>query len=194
MQRQVLNSQSKIKFGQWDIAAVSELFYTSQYCYGIVNLKPIKPGHVLIFPKRLVKRIVDLSEEECADLFKSVKTVGNVIENLYARDIVGRDTEHHEDMTGLTVGIQDGKAAGQSVFHVHVHIIPRIAGDWKNNDDIYDELDRHEGELAVDVQTASALPKKGMDFDDRPDRTLEDMAKEAARLRSHFHQYDQLDF
>jgi diadenosine tetraphosphate (Ap4A) HIT family hydrolase len=43
---------------------------------------------------------------------------------------------------------QDGPAAGQTVPHVHVHVLPRRAGDFARNDDVYDELDRGEAHLA----------------------------------------------
>ena len=64
-----------------------------------------------------------------------------------------------------TISIQDGVAAGQTVPHVHVHIIPRRVGDFKNNDDIYTELEKH-------------------DKDDRCPRTDEEMSTEATGLKS----------
>ena len=68
--------------------------------------------------------------------------------------------------------MQDGKEAGQSVPHVHVHILPRIAGDFANNDDVYTHLENqklHEsfesqervprtiGEMAIEASTLSSL-------------------------------------
>lgn len=43
--------------------------------------------------------------------------------------------------------VQDGPAAGQTVPHVHIHVLPRRPGDFEKNDDIYDELDRAEAHL-----------------------------------------------
>ena len=43
-----------------------------------------------------------------------------------------------------TISIQDGPSAGQTVPHVHVHILPRSSGDFENNDDIYNELNNHD--------------------------------------------------
>ena len=48
------------------------------------------------------------------------------------------------DSSSSTISIQDGAAAGQTVEHVHVHILPRHVGDFANNDDIYDKLQTHD--------------------------------------------------
>jgi diadenosine tetraphosphate (Ap4A) HIT family hydrolase len=47
----------------------------------------------------------------------------------------------------LTGMMQDGPAAGQTVPHVHIHVLPRKPGDFEKNDDVYDELDRAEAHL-----------------------------------------------
>lgn len=52
-----------------------QIFYESDLCYGIVNLKPITPGHVLIITKRVCDRLGDLSKEEVTDLFLTVHEV-----------------------------------------------------------------------------------------------------------------------
>jgi len=65
----------------------------------------------------------------------------------------------------------DGPEAGQTVFHVHVHIIPRRPGDFENNDDIYRELDKKE----------------------RVARTEEEMANEAAIYRELFNTTPHVD-
>lgn len=74
---------------------------------------------------------------------------------------------------GMTFAIQDGPVAGQSVPHVHVHILPRRTGDFERNDQVYEELDK------------SKLSRKvTMDADkDRKPRSLNEMAQEAASLR-----------
>ncbi|KAL0073798.1 HIT-like domain-containing protein [Phycomyces blakesleeanus] len=102
----------------------------------------------------------DLTEEEAEDMMISAQKVGRVVEKFFKG-------------TSLTMTIQDGPQAGQTVPHVHMHVIPRIKGDWANNDDIYDALDS----------------KKGVDNDERKPRTTEEMKQEADQLSIFFDQY-----
>ncbi|GJN13939.1 hypothetical protein PR202_gb00700 [Eleusine coracana subsp. coracana] len=70
----------------------------------------------------------------------------------------------------------DGPQAGQTVPHVHIHIIPRRTGDFEKNDEIYDAIDSKEKEL-----------KEKLDLDiERKDRTMEEMAHEANEYRALF--------
>lgn len=80
---------------------------------------------MLVAPQRCVERFADLTVEEVADLFSCVHSVAPVIERVFSS-------------TSLSIVIQDGKDAGQTVSHVHVHLLPRRPGDFKRNDDIYD--------------------------------------------------------
>uniref|UniRef100_A0A5F9D3F2 Bis(5'-adenosyl)-triphosphatase n=1 Tax=Oryctolagus cuniculus TaxID=9986 RepID=A0A5F9D3F2_RABIT len=82
---------------------------------------------VLVCPLRPVERFRDLRPDEVADLFQATQRVGTVVEK-------------HFQGTSLTFSIQDGPEAGQTVKHVHVHILPRKAGDFCRNDSIYDEV------------------------------------------------------
>uniref|UniRef100_A0A7N2KNE1 HIT domain-containing protein n=1 Tax=Quercus lobata TaxID=97700 RepID=A0A7N2KNE1_QUELO len=70
----------------------------------------------------------------------------------------------------------DGPQAGQTVPHVHVHILPRKVNDFKNNDEIYDAIDEKEKEL-----------KQKLDLDkERKDRSPEEMLQEADEYRKLF--------
>lgn len=80
---------------------------------------PVSPGHALIIPKRHVASFFDLTKEEQLDLLKLADEVKQIIEKRY-----------HPD--GYNVGVNVGEAAGQSVFHVHMHLIPRYYGDVSN--------------------------------------------------------------
>ena len=80
---------------------------------------PVSPGHALIIPKRHVASFFDLTKEEQLDLLKLADEVKIIVEEKY-----------HPD--GYNVGINIGEAAGQSVFHVHMHLIPRYHGDVSN--------------------------------------------------------------
>ncbi|MBN3326094.1 FHIT triphosphatase, partial [Atractosteus spatula] len=82
---------------------------------------------VLICPLRPVERFRDLHPDEVADLFRMTQRVANVVEK-------------HFQGTSLTISIQDGPEAGQTVKHVHVHVLPRKAGDFEKNDNVYDEV------------------------------------------------------
>lgn len=74
----------------------------------------------------------------------------------------------------MTLTVQDGKDAGQTVFHVHVHVMPRKPNDFARNDDIYEKLETCEEEER----------KARVDADDaRKARSEEDMEKEATEIR-----------
>ena len=80
---------------------------------------PVSPGRALIIPKRHVSSFFDLSQEERQDLLNLADSVKQIVEERY-----------HPD--GYNIGINVGEAAGQSIFHVHMHLIPRYQGDVPN--------------------------------------------------------------
>ena len=92
---------------------------------------------------------------------------------------IQKKLEAHLGTTAANVAVQDGRDAGQSVPHVHIHILPRKPGDFKYNDDVYKALD------AVDVGTerCKTFP---IDDSERRDRSLSEMAAEASSYRSLF--------
>ena len=77
---------------------------------------PVTEGHMLVVPKRHVASLFDLPEEEQAALWKLVALVRAKLMGELQPD-------------GFTVGVNDGPAAGQTVLHAHVHVIPRRKGD-----------------------------------------------------------------
>ena len=77
---------------------------------------PVSPGHTLIIPKRHVASFVDVTDAEHADLM-----------SLLAAARYDLDREFRP--AGYNIGINDGAAAGQTVPHLHIHLIPRYVGD-----------------------------------------------------------------
>lgn len=145
------------------IIDIRQVFYESSLSRAIVNLKPITPGHVLVIPKRVVSRVSQLSTEEMTDLFLSVHQISKGIEEFYCAD-------------AMNIAIQDGEAAGQSVPHVHVHILPRRKGDFQRNDQVYDELDNQNLDKAYQTNFS----------DNRLPRSISAMEEEALKLRELF--------
>lgn len=171
-----------LKFGPFSVS--SQVFHlsTSRLSYGLVNLKPLLPGHVLVCPVRCVPRLSQLSAAETADLFNTVQTVSRTLERVYAA-------------SALNVAVQDGVEAGQSVPHVHVHIIPRHKGDYDHRgggDQIYDAMDGEEGDvgrafLEMQRQRRQRVDHRrefsgGPDSDRKP-RSEDEMKREAEDLR-----------
>jgi bis(5'-adenosyl)-triphosphatase len=97
-----------------------------------VNLKPLLPGHVLVSPLEVRPHLSDLSAAEIADLFQTVTRVQRTLKRVYHAD-------------AFNVAVQDGEVAGQSVPHVHVHIIPRTKGDAGGDDKVHEWLEGEEG-------------------------------------------------
>ena len=96
-----------------------EIIASSSLSVAFFDGFPVSPGHALIIPKRHVSSFFDLSQEERQDLLNLANSVKQIVEERY-----------HPD--GYNIGINVGEAAGQSIFHVHMHLIPRYKGDVPN--------------------------------------------------------------
>jgi diadenosine tetraphosphate (Ap4A) HIT family hydrolase len=87
-----------------------------ELCLAIADGYPVSPGHTLVVPKRHVASFFDTTVEERSELLSLLDWCRG---ELISRDNPG----------GFNIGINDGRAAGQTVMHVHIHLIPRYAGD-----------------------------------------------------------------
>jgi len=87
--------------------------------YVIRDQSPVNPGHLLVLPRRHVADWFDTSAQERQAMFELADAAKAWL-----------DTEFHPD--GYNLGINVGDVAGQTIFHVHLHLIPRYRGDVTN--------------------------------------------------------------
>jgi len=95
------------------------IIHDSKRFFVIKDAFPVSPGHTLIISKALKKNYFDLSIEEKEELVRLIEVVKNMIEKEFSPD-------------GYNIGMNCGKAAGQSIMHFHCHVIPRYNGDMEN--------------------------------------------------------------
>lgn len=96
--------------------AAGAMVQASDFTLALRDAYPVAPGHTLVVPRRHVASIFELEPEEWDDLWALVRVVRH-----RADELAGAD--------GVNVGVNDGAAAGQTVAHAHVHLIPRRRGD-----------------------------------------------------------------
>lgn len=85
-------------------------------CYAVFDKMPVNDGHMLIIAKCHVQDFFDLTKEERDAMFDLVSDAKKLLDAKYKPD-------------GYNVGVNCGQTAGQSVPHVHIHLIPRYTGD-----------------------------------------------------------------
>jgi ATP adenylyltransferase len=90
--------------------------YRNQFIAVSLNLYPYNPGHLLIFPLRHVTDIRALEKGERASLEQTVDTALDVLDSMYTPQ-------------GYNIGYNMGRAAGASIEHLHLHIIPRYPAE-----------------------------------------------------------------
>ena len=150
-----------------------QIFYESAHAVALVNIKPVLRGHVLVISRRPCPRFTWLDEEEVAGLWCAARTVGAAL-------------EAHYHGTALTLAIQDGRDAGQSVPHVHVHVLPRAPADLPDNDAIYGQIEEASREAAVALDPTARAGSSAFAGRATVARTEEDMVAEAGAYRALF--------
>ncbi|WP_346866326.1 HIT family protein [Methanocalculus sp. MSAO_Arc2] len=96
----------------------SDILLANDLAYARYDLYPVSPGHLLLIPFRHVASFFEATEAEQAALLSLVHDARRLADELYAPD-------------GYNIGVNIGAAAGQSVMHLHVHVIPRYVGDME---------------------------------------------------------------
>jgi ATP adenylyltransferase len=94
-------------------------FLETEHVVGLWDRYPVSPGHALLVPRRHVADWFSATAAERSALAAATEDARREIERIHRPD-------------GYNVGINVGEAGGQSVFHLHVHVIPRYRGDVAN--------------------------------------------------------------
>jgi diadenosine tetraphosphate (Ap4A) HIT family hydrolase/HKD family nuclease len=92
------------------------IFHAGRLVLGLWDRFPVSPGHALLIPKRHVASWFDATLAERAELVEAVEAARAAIQSLHAPD-------------GFNLGVNVGEAGGQTVPHLHLHVIPRYRGD-----------------------------------------------------------------
>ena len=93
--------------------------HENEHAFSLFDSYPVTEGHMLVVPKRRVSEVFELTDKEykaCFDLVKIVKD--------YLKD------KHRTN--SFNIGINCGADAGQTIFHAHIHVIPRYKDDVPN--------------------------------------------------------------
>lgn len=108
--------------------------YEDEHVYAFLDISQVTKGHTLVIPKAHHENVYELTDDVAGKLFQAVPKVANAIKKAY-------------NPIGLNLLNNNGEAAGQSVFHYHIHIIPRYGkGDgfgliWETHDSDYTKED-----------------------------------------------------
>ncbi len=93
------------------------IVFQDETCVAFMDIQPINPGHVLVVPKEHSASLSELKPHIGAHLFKVAQRMAKAIRRSEVR------------CEGINIFMADGEVAGQEVFHVHLHVLPRYSGD-----------------------------------------------------------------
>ena len=96
---------------------VVSMVHQDELCSAFMDIQPVNPGHMLVVPNRHAPYLAELKEEEGAQMFRVAQRLAAALR------------ESGVDCEGVNLFLADGEAAGQEVFHAHLHVFPRYAGD-----------------------------------------------------------------
>lgn len=96
-----------------------EIILKNDVCYAIYDKFPVNEGHILIIPFRHFDNYFDATANEIKSIWMLLENVKDLLDNKFKPN-------------GFNIGINVGKAAGQTISHLHIHLIPRYYGDMEN--------------------------------------------------------------
>ena len=119
-------AEAGLKFGHSRFAA-SLVSFSSPHAAAF-SARPIAEGHAIVATRRCVARTAELSSAEYLDLWRTVGAVCDA-------------AEMARGATASNLLLRDGAACGPAVAHLHVHVVPRLPGDFVPNDEVFSALE-----------------------------------------------------
>ncbi len=93
----------------------SERVYEDDICVAFMDVMPQAPGHTLVVPKSASRNLLDAAPDTLSAVMPTVQKIANAVKNAFAAE-------------GVTIMQFNEAAGGQTVFHLHIHVIPRHDG------------------------------------------------------------------
>ncbi|HSR29653.1 MAG TPA: HIT domain-containing protein [Anaerolineae bacterium] len=115
-------------------SAPASLVYADDRAMAFMDIQPVNPGHLLVVPRSHAVCLAELDSEMGAHLFQLAMKLAEAVRSSGIR------------CEGVNLILADGTAAGQEVFHVHLHVIPRFLGDgfgFRFSPEYHQLSDRH---------------------------------------------------
>ena len=101
------------------LCALRDYVLENEFFYAVFDRMPVNEGHMLLIVKRHAETYFDLTQDERSALLSLLDEAKKLI-----------DDKYHPN--GYNIGINCGECSGQSVMHMHLHLIPRYKGDTKS--------------------------------------------------------------
>jgi diadenosine tetraphosphate (Ap4A) HIT family hydrolase len=132
-----------------NIRKTDAALWKGNYFLAVLDNYPISPGHSLMFTKRHVSNLDLLNKSEQSVLVEALSQIKSKIRKLDLRKIYAEfdkddkksamfikrfinEASLNKGPDGFNYGINEGTSAGQTIQHLHIHVIPRFAGDMKD--------------------------------------------------------------
>lgn len=118
----------------------SEKIYEDDHVFAFLDINPVNPGHTLVVPKMHSQNLYDTDDATLASIMAAVKKIAIAVKQAVSAD-------------GINIEMNNDPAAGQVIFHIHVHIIPRSKDDGAHH---WEKMPYSEGE---DKRVAETIRK-----------------------------------
>lgn len=111
----------------------AHIIYEDDHTLAFLSIEPIHKGHTVVIPKRFSRNFLDCSEEDAARTFLAAQKIAK-----HMKDALGAD--------GINIHVNNEHAAGQEIFHSHLHVIPRYLDKHPFTPPTYETYENNEME------------------------------------------------